>query len=155
MLDNKNPKTLGPPKLEPRDLQTTTSRLGRSLLVKGEIFGNEDLLIDGSVEGVIRLTERKLMIGRAANVKADITASEVVIRGNLQGNVHAKGRIEIGNDGSVTGDLTTPEVLIEDGALFKGSIEIEKSAEIIHENALPEAKSAPAIAAPATTASSI
>jgi len=60
---------------------------------------------------------------------ADIIAAEVVIRGNLEGNVRARGRIEIGNDGSVTGDLTTPQVFIEDGALFKGSIEIEKSTE--------------------------
>jgi cytoskeletal protein CcmA (bactofilin family) len=145
MWDSKKPNTPAIAKLEPRNLQVNHSRLGPSLLVKGEIFGNEDLLIDGSVEGVIRLNERKLMIGPAANVKADIIAAEVVIRGNLKGNVRARGRIEIGNDGSVTGDLTTPQVFIEDGALFKGSIEIEKNTQKeTGENTLCEAKSAPA-----------
>jgi cytoskeletal protein CcmA (bactofilin family) len=128
MWDSKNQKTLSSPKLEPRDLQTNPSRLGPSLLVKGEISGNEDLFIDGTVEGVIRLNERTLlMIGPRANVKADITAGEVVVRGNLKGNILARGRIEVRNDGSVTGDLTTPQVFIEEGASFKGSIEIEKS----------------------------
>jgi len=125
--DSKKPNTPAVTKLEPRNLQVDQSRLGPSLLIKGEISGHEDLLIDGSVEGIIRLSERKLMIGPAANVKADIIAAEVVIRGNLKGNVRARGRIEIGNDASVTGDLTTPQVFIEDGALFKGSIEIEKN----------------------------
>jgi cytoskeletal protein CcmA (bactofilin family) len=145
MWDSKKPNTPAITKLEPRNLQVNHSRLGPSLFVKGEIFGSEDLLIDGSVEGVIRLSERKLVIGPAANVKADIIAAEVVIRGNLKGNVRARGRIEIGNDGSVTGDLTTPQVFIEDGALFKGSIEIEKSAQNqTNEDALLKAKSATA-----------
>jgi len=127
--DSKNQKTLGSPKLEPRDLQTNPSRLGPSLFVKGEISGDEDLFIDGTVEGVVRLNKRTLMIGPRANVKADITAGEVVVKGNLKGNILARGRIEVRNDGSVTGDLTTPQVFIEEGALFKGSIEIEKSTE--------------------------
>jgi cytoskeletal protein CcmA (bactofilin family) len=127
--DNTNQKTLGSPKLEPRDLQTNRSRLGPSLFVKGEISGNEDLFIDGTVEGVVRLNAGTLTIGPRGSVKADITAGEVVVRGNLKGNILARGRIEVRNDGSVTGDLTTPEVFIEEGALFKGSIEIEKRAE--------------------------
>jgi cytoskeletal protein CcmA (bactofilin family) len=114
------------------------------LLVKGEISGHEDLLIEGTVEGIVRLSEGKLMIGPAANVKADILAGEVLVSGNMKGNVRAKGRIEIRNNGSVTGDLTTPQVFIEEGALFKGSIEIEKSAENqTNEDALPETKFAP------------
>ena len=129
MRDSKSEKTLGSPKLEPRDLLTNSSRLGPGLFVKGEISGNEDLFIDCAVEGVVRLNERTLMIGPRANVKADIIAAEVVVRGNLKGNILARGRIEIRNDGSITGDLTTPQVFIEEGALFKGSIEIEKSTE--------------------------
>ena len=130
------------PKLEARDLQASQSLLGPSLLVKGEISGNEDLCIDCAVEGIVRLNERMLVIGPAANVKADITAGDVVIRGNLRGNVRAKGRIEIGNNGSVNGDLRTPQVFIEDGALFKGTIEIEKNIEKQSEkNVLSETKS--------------
>lgn len=141
MSDIKKPNTLVTPKLEPKELQAIHSRLGPSLLVKGEISGSEDLSIEGTVEGIVRLDEGKLMIGPAANVKADITAGEVVVRGNLKGNIFARGRIEVKNDGSVTGDLTTPQVFIEEGALFKGSIEIEKNTE--KEVVLPERPSGP------------
>jgi cytoskeletal protein CcmA (bactofilin family) len=106
-----------------------TARLGASLHVKGEISGNEDLLIDGSVEGLIQLDERKLTVGATAKVTADIIAREVVVYGNVKGNLRAKDRIEIKKDGSVNGDLTTARIMIEDGAYFKGSIEIDKSAE--------------------------
>jgi cytoskeletal protein CcmA (bactofilin family) len=106
-----------------------TARLGASLHVKGEISGNEDLLIDGSVEGLIQLDERKLTVGATAKVTADIIAREVVVYGNVKGNLRAKDRIEIKKDGSVNGDLTTSRIMIEDGAYFKGSIEIDKSPE--------------------------
>jgi len=109
-----------------------TARLGSSLHVKGEISGNEDLLIDGSVEGLIQLDERKLTVGATAKVTADIIAREVVVFGNVKGNLRAKDRIEIKKDGSVNGDLTTARIMIEDGAYFKGSIEIDKSAEKEH-----------------------
>src|SRR5712692_8063435 len=89
--------------------------LGSSLHVKGDITGSEDLLIDGSVEGQIQLDERKLTVGTTAKLTADI-------------NVRAKGRIEIKKDGSVIGNLTTAQIMIEDGADFKGSIEIDRSA---------------------------
>jgi cytoskeletal protein CcmA (bactofilin family) len=105
------------------------ARLGASLHVKGEISGNEDLLIDGSVEGLIQLDERKLTIGATAKVTADIIAREVVVYGNVKGNLRAKDRIEIKKDGSVNGDLTTARIMIEDGAYFKGSIEIDKTSE--------------------------
>src|SRR6202011_6160870 len=107
----------------------SSARLGASLHVKGEISGNEDLLIDGSVEGLIQLDERKLTVGPTAKVTADIIAREVVVYGNVKGNLRAKDRIEIKKDGSVNGDLTTSRIMIEDGAYFKGSIEIDKSPE--------------------------
>jgi cytoskeletal protein CcmA (bactofilin family) len=103
------------------------ARLGSSLHVKGEITGNEDLQIDGSVEGLIQLDERKLTIGPSAKVTADIIAREVVVYGTVKGNLRAKDRIEIKKDGSVNGDLTTARIMIEDGAYFKGSIEIDKT----------------------------
>lgn len=126
-----------------------TARLGASLHVKGEISGNEDLLIDGSVEGLIQLDERKLTVGTTAKVTADIIAREVVVYGTVKGNLRAKDRIEIKKDGSVNGDLTTARIMIEDGAYFKGSIEIDKSSEkdTAH-NAF--AKSAAPVGAPAT-----
>jgi cytoskeletal protein CcmA (bactofilin family) len=106
-----------------------TARLGSSLHVKGEISGNEDLLIDGTVEGLIQLDERKLTVGATAKLTADIIAREVVVYGTVKGNLRAKDRIEIKKDGSVNGDLTTARIMIEDGAYFKGSIEIDKSSE--------------------------
>ncbi len=116
-----------------RPLDATTNRatgwLGSSLHVKGDITGSEDLLIDGSVEGLIQLDERKLTLGATAKVTADIIAREIVVLGNVKGNLRAKDRIEIRKDGSVNGDLTTARIMIEDGAYFKGSIEIDKSAE--------------------------
>jgi len=145
MWDIKKANTPVTAKPEHKSMQANQLRLGPSMLVKGEISGNEDLLIDGSVEGIVRLNERKLFVGPAANVKADIIAGQVIVRGTLKGNVCARYRIEIGNEGSVIGDLITPQVLIEDGAWFKDSIEIEKSEGKQGEaNALSETKSAPA-----------
>ncbi|HYW66339.1 MAG TPA: polymer-forming cytoskeletal protein, partial [Candidatus Dormibacteraeota bacterium] len=106
-----------------------TARLGPSLHVKGEITGNEDLVIEGTVEGLVQLDERKLTVGAAAKLTADIIAREVVVYGTVKGNLRAKDRIEIKKDGSVNGDLTTARIMIEDGAYFKGSIEIDKSGE--------------------------
>jgi len=105
-----------------------TARLGPSLHVKGEISGNEDLLIEGSVEGLVQLDERKLTVGETAKLTADIIAREVVVYGTVKGNLRAKDRIEIKKDGSVNGDLTTARIMIEDGAYFKGSIEIDRTA---------------------------
>jgi cytoskeletal protein CcmA (bactofilin family) len=104
---------------------SVASRLGANLHMKGEITGSEDLLIDGSVEGLVQLDERKLTIGKTAKVTADIIVGEVLVCGIVKGNVRAKTRIEIRKDGSVDGDLNTAQVMIEDGAVFKGSIEIE------------------------------
>jgi cytoskeletal protein CcmA (bactofilin family) len=105
------------------------SRLGSSLHLKGEISGNEDLDIDGTVEGLVYIDERKLTVGATAKLTADIIAGEVIVDGSVKGNVRGKGKVEIKKNGSVNGDLTTVQIIIEDGAYFKGAIEIEKSAE--------------------------
>ena len=106
-----------------------TARLGSSLDVKGKISGNEDLYINGTVEGLVHLDEGKLTVGATAKLTADVIASEVIVYGSVKGNVLGKGKIEIEKDGSVNGDLTTAQIIVEDGASFKGSIEIEKSAD--------------------------
>jgi cytoskeletal protein CcmA (bactofilin family) len=106
-----------------------TARIGPSLHVKGEITGNEDLEIHGGVEGTVTLEERRLTVGPSAKVTADLSAREIVVYGSVKGNLRAKDRIEIKKDGSVVGDLSTARIMIEDGAYFKGSIEIERGAE--------------------------
>jgi cytoskeletal protein CcmA (bactofilin family) len=113
-----------------KNIDTTADRaldwLGRGLHVKGEIIGTEDLLIDGSVEGRIQVDEWKVTVGPTAKLTADINAREVVVYGYVKGNVRAKGRIEIKKNGSVIGNLTTAQIMIEDGANFKGSIDIDR-----------------------------
>src|SRR3970040_1537074 len=104
---------------------TSGARLGPSLHVKGEINGNEDLHVDGSIEGLISLEDRKLTVGASAKVSADIVAREIVVFGTVKGNLRARDRIEIKKDGSVIGDLTTARLMIEDGAYFNGSIDID------------------------------
>ena len=104
----------------------SSARLGASLRVKGEISGNEDLHVDGVVEGLIQLDDRKLTVGMSAKLTADVIAREIVVYGSIKGNLRAKDKIEIKKDGSVVGDLTTARIMIEDGAYFKGAIEIDR-----------------------------
>jgi cytoskeletal protein CcmA (bactofilin family) len=128
MWSQKKTETKSVDAMSPLDetAEHTMGRLGRSLRVKGDITGTEDLLIDGWVEGLIELDGRKLTVGTTAKVTADINARDVVVYGYVKGNVRAKGRVEIKKDGSVVGNLTTAQIMIEDGADFKGSIEIDR-----------------------------
>ncbi len=103
------------------------ARLGPTLHIKGEISGNEDFHIDGQVEGSVTLGGHRLTVGRNAKVTAEVTAREVVVYGNVDGDLRARDRIEIRKDGSVVGDLTTARIMIEDGAYFKGQIEIDRN----------------------------
>ena len=115
------------PPLAPTPAETV-ARVGASLHIKGEISGNEDLHVDGIIEGSIQLEERKLTVGASGKVIADVSAREVVVYGSSKGNLRAGDRIEIKKDGSVVGELTTARIIIEDGAHFKGSIEIDPRA---------------------------
>jgi cytoskeletal protein CcmA (bactofilin family) len=105
-----------------RDLAT----LGASLTIKGQIIGEEDLQIDGKIEGPITLNGHRLTVGRSANLNSEINAREVIVYGKALGNLRAKDRVEIKKDGEVMGDITTSRISIEDGAYFKGRIEIER-----------------------------
>ena len=100
--------------------------LGPSIVIKGEITSDEDLQIDGKVEGPISLRGHRLTVGRTAELKSEISAREVVVYGNASGNLRARDRVEIKKDGQVIGDIATARISIEDGAYFKGHIEIER-----------------------------
>lgn len=153
MWNEKKPETKSTEAPRPMEApaERTTGWLGASLRVKGEISGTEDLLVDGLVEGSIHLDDRKLTVGKTSKVTADITARDVVVYGYVKGNVHAKGRVEIKKDGYVVGNLTTAQIMIEDGADFKGTIEIDRSASKEAEKNVPARTAAAAAGAGAGT----
>jgi cytoskeletal protein CcmA (bactofilin family) len=100
--------------------------IGKSLIIKGEVSGSESLYIDGKIEGAINLPGNRVTIGRNGQVAANIMAREVVVLGKVRGNVHASDRIDIRSEGSLTGDVIAARISIEDGAFFKGGIDIRK-----------------------------
>jgi cytoskeletal protein CcmA (bactofilin family) len=101
--------------------------LGKSVMFKGEIHGREDLTIDGEVEGTIELQEHKLTIGPNAKVNATVKAREVVVLGALHGNVETRDRVEIRKEARMVGDIRTARIMIEDGAYFKGAVDIVRA----------------------------
>jgi len=104
----------------------TPSYLGSSLRIKGAITGDEDLKVDGKIEGPISLPEHRLTVGSGAQVNGEIVAREIVVYGEVQGKLRGRDRVEIKKDGSVVGELTTARIMIEDGAWVKAAIEIER-----------------------------
>jgi cytoskeletal protein CcmA (bactofilin family) len=100
--------------------------IGKSLIVKGEVSGSESLYIDGKVEGAINLPGNRVTVGRNGQVAANITAREVVVLGKVRGNIQASDRVDIRSEGSLTGDVAAARISIEDGAYFKGGIDIRK-----------------------------
>jgi cytoskeletal protein CcmA (bactofilin family) len=101
------------------------ARLGASIQIKGQITGAEDLQIDGNVDGPISLDGHELTVGSTAQLRSEIHAGEVTVSGKVIGNVYARGRVEIKKDGSIIGDISSARISIEDGAHFKGRIEID------------------------------
>lgn len=100
--------------------------IGKSLIIKGEVTGSESLYIDGRVEGSINLSGNRVTVGRNGVVSANISAREIVILGKVRGNLNATDRVDIRNEGSLTGDVVAQRISIEDGAFFKGGIDIRK-----------------------------
>ncbi len=108
---------------------TRQTLLGSSMVLKGELSGEEDLTIEGQFEGSLNLKDSCLTIGSHGQVKADITARQVIVSGKLSGKINARDKIEIRKTGNVVGDLVAMGVAIEEGAYFKGSIEILREEE--------------------------
>ena len=132
--------SMPPARLEP-EVRGSAATIGKAVKVVGQIFSREDLFIDGEVEGTVEALEHKLTIGPNGGVKASVKAREVVALGSVQGNVEATDKIEIRKDAKLVGNIKTARILIEDGAYFKGAIEVVKA----EPKAAPEAQqSAPA-----------
>lgn len=120
------PLSTPPGKFEPEAQRGGSASIGKAVKIVGQIFSREDLYVDGDVEGTIELLEHKLTIGPNGKVQAAIKAREVVALGTIQGNVEANDRLEIRKDAKLVGDIRTARIIIEDGAYFKGSIDIVK-----------------------------
>ena len=114
-------------RMEPESSRGGSATIGKAVKIAGQIFSREDLYVDGDVEGTIELMDHKLTVGPNGKVHAGVKAREVVALGAIQGNVEASERIEIRKDAKLVGDIKTARIVIEDGAYFKGSIDIVKS----------------------------
>ena len=100
--------------------------IGKSVIIKGELSGSEDLTIEGKVDGQIELREHALTIGPNGKIKAEVFAKSIIVMGNVTGNISASDKINIRENGSVEGDISAPTVAIAEGARFRGSIDMQR-----------------------------
>ena len=114
---------------KPADVRADVGHIGKSVVIHGELSGSEDLYLDGEVEGDINLRDHKLVIGPNGKIKASIAARDVVLHGRVTGNISATERVELKRSCSLTGDVSTQRIVIEDGAFFKGAIDIKEGKE--------------------------
>jgi cytoskeletal protein CcmA (bactofilin family) len=134
---NPQPVPVEPP-ARPQAVTGEQATIGKGLYIKGEITGSESLYIDGKVEGSLNLPGNRVTVGRNGQVSANISAREIVVLGKVKGNVTATDRVDIRAEGSLNGDVAAARISIEDGAFFKGGIDIRK----------PDAKSATPVVVP-------
>src|SRR5947209_4481824 len=132
------PSTLNPA----APVKTVTSpieqaTIGRTLVIKGEVSGNESLYIDGKIEGTLTFKDHRVTVGRNGVVQANIAAREVVIMGKVTGNVECSDRVDIRSEGTLTGDVVSARISVEDGALLRGSVQLTPAADQKHEKSSP------------------
>src|SRR3954464_4392535 len=140
-------RTVETPRME--NYKSDVAHIGKSVIVKGELSGSEDLYLDGEVEGSIELRGNSLTIGPNGRVRANIHAKDVVVHGKVDGNIRGTDRVELKKSAVLNGDIATQRIVIEDGAFFKGAIDIQKA-----EKSANEPKRETAAAATATAYSS-
>lgn len=117
-----SPNPYTPPKNVTSSMEQAT--IGRSVVIKGEVSGAESLYVDGRIEGTVNFADSRVTIGRSGVILANINAKEVVIMGTVTGNIHCTDRLDIRSEGSLTGDVVTPRICVEDGAVLKGAVEV-------------------------------
>jgi cytoskeletal protein CcmA (bactofilin family) len=125
----------------------SSATIGKAVMIKGQIFSREDLVIDGEVEGTVEAQEHRVTVGPNGKVQAGVKAREIVVLGIINGNVEAADKIDIRKEARLVGDIKTSRIVIEDGAYFKGSIDITK-AEPKQQQAKAERPERPAAPAP-------
>ena len=108
-------------------VENASARIGKTIVICGEVKGGEDLIVDGRVEGTITLSESRLTIGPNASVSADLSAKDVLIQGHVKGNVVASGRVELRAGCSVEGDIRALRLAVEDNAIFRGKVDLTQA----------------------------
>jgi cytoskeletal protein CcmA (bactofilin family) len=108
-------------------VDNSPARIGKSIVICGEVKGSEDLILDGRVEGTVNLAENRLTIGPNANVAADLTAKDVLVMGRVQGNIVATGRVELRAGCNLEGDIRALRLAIEDNAVFRGKVDLTQA----------------------------
>ena len=131
------------------NFRADVAHIGKSVLVKGELSGSEDLYLDGEVEGNIELRDHSLIVGPHGRVRANVHARDVVVHGKVDGNIRGTERVELKKSAVLVGDISTQRIIVEEGAYFKGAVDIQKDAA-----AKPEPKREMAMAAAASFSSS-
>ncbi|HME57687.1 MAG TPA: polymer-forming cytoskeletal protein [Terracidiphilus sp.] len=108
-------------------IENAPARIGKTVVICGEVKGSEDLIIDGRVEGTVSLSESRLTIGSSANVAADLSAKDILILGQVQGNLAASGRVELRAGCVVEGDIRALRLVVEDNAVFRGKVDLTQA----------------------------
>src|SRR4029079_13636637 len=131
--------------VRPEKQEKHAVNIGKSVIIKGELSGSEDLTIEGQVEGKIELRQNLLTIGPNARIKAQVFAKTVVVEGQVQGNISAGERIDIRDKGIVEGNLAAPRVSIADGAQFRGSVDMQGAGKLAESSESKESKPTPVV----------
>ena len=126
VASNVQPSAPAVPQVEPRRIERELVNIGKSVVIKGELSGSEDLTIEGQVEGKIELKDHLLTIGPNGRIKAQVFAKAVIVLGEVNGNVTASEKVDIRDGGSVDGDIVSPRVAIAEGAHFRGSVDMQR-----------------------------
>ena len=115
--------------------ENSPARIGKSIIINGEVKGGEDLIVDGRAEGTVTLSESRLTIGPNAHVQADLSAKDVLILGHVQGNVVASGRVELRAGCQMEGDIRALRLAVEDNAVFRGKVDLTQAVSKVPEGA--------------------
>ncbi|MGA2349938.1 MAG: polymer-forming cytoskeletal protein [Terracidiphilus sp.] len=108
-------------------IENIPARIGKTIVILGEVKGNEDLIVDGRVEGTVNLSEARLTIGPNANVAANLSAKDILVQGQVEGNLVASGRVELRSGCQVLGDISALRLAVEDNAVFRGKVDLTQA----------------------------
>ncbi len=117
-------------------IENAPARIGKTIVIRGEVKGSEDLIVDGRVEGTVTLSESRLTIGPSANVAANLSAKDILVMGQVQGNLVASGRVELRANCVVEGDIRALRLAVEDNAVFRGKVDLTQGVTKAPESAI-------------------